>query len=1346
MSTPAKHSTDPEFAPARGANLRRRLRLAALLGLVLVAGFFALPQIVDLSLGQDKIKEYAELSLSQALGRKVTVGGQVRLSSFPWMMLHADDLTVADAPGFGSEPFLSVNRVTVDIRLLPLFSRIIMPGAITLISPTMHLKRDAADRPNWEGLPFFSASAAPMEALVSPENGDAPPKADAPSGWEVVPLPSGIRIQDAMVHYDDRRRGFSGALRHFTLATGRGERFDFHLSFDVTGLDPAVEAQIHAKGTAGFDAERLSLSVADALVEATLAVPGDERFASPEGGEPWRVTLRAAVDCDTAAGSLAVRDLTAAAPDAQLTGNVELTGLMEHFQATASFALRAALSGPMGQATQLAPLAAKTGESVPSAPSVSPDGKKRSFLDFSSRFLPAKPPSPLDDLTLTAQLSASADRISLASVSLHLRDASVTGRADYQFGPRPRLTADLQAVGLNLDRIPWGSGGQGFVLPLSFLTDAYGRITLDARDMTLGGVTLPQAALTAASEKGQFRLYPLSAITPEGILAADVRGEVRGQALDVTAEAEISQTPPNGQKTSSRPVQATTLVLTGTAEAARATGNLQLTAKDPLSVARILGQSEASASAMASPPGLSCKAAFTLTPGLDRIWDRLDFTGLEARLGPDVINGGVTVKNGPEKTVELGLHLETLEPDRLAALWAAMVPAKNGATADGAATNPGQADLPALPDIPALMGRISVGKATISGVEAKNLTVEGQYRQGKAEVTSLGGDLFGGKLSGRMEAGLTPGANRLAINATLAGADSGALTNRFLTGPCTLRLAAEAAGDSVATMLSALSGRVEAEMNRDLKPGRKAEDLPLAKIKAGVDFKAQHNGAPEAGRAFDLNASLTASGPASLREIKADARGVASYGKDAVQIGQGKLSGTATLAMPAEKGERSLGVAFGTEFHLDPGKGAFSARNITLEAGGTKGTGKLDKKGRDEGGRLSGAFDFPDINPRDLLPALGFSAPPHAASDDLRHGSLTFVVAENAVGTEIKGISLHLDDMRATGTVLLRSGLGRPKIELDVTHLDFDRYFPPQHAEQKPAPANQDVPIDLAALRSYDVEARIRFNFLKKGNLVWKNGVTSLSARGGVFSARHEAGEFYGGRFLADLKGDARDVVLKTSLDLQIDGFDAATFLKEWAEGDVLASGGATFVLAFKSNGLTERALRRNISGSARFQVTRGALKIRESGSPPPSSAGTGATGTTGAMGASEHQTGQSVPATTATKPAAEAKFDLLPFSVLSSSYAVREGVAITNDFLIQGKEMRVDGAGYVDLRDESIDLSVSATLESGAKVPATIRGPLEDPKLEIDRSKLFGDMVYRILKGIITMPGKALGKIFNVN
>lgn len=1332
MSTPATPPQDPVLAPA-GTTRLRRVRVAAILGLVVALGIFALPHAVNVALGQERLKGFAELFLSQALGRKVTVEGAVRLSSLPWMSLRAESLLVDDAPGFGPQPFLTVRLVTVDIRILPLFTRTIMPGAITLTSPVLMLKRDAGDRSNWEGLPLFDLPAPadrPSPLLTAPENGGAH-RSEAPPGWEVAPVPSGIRIQDATVAFEDRRRGFSWTLTHLTLATGRGERFDFHLSFDVSGLTPAVQAQIHAKGTAGFDPDRVSLSVDGALVEATLSVPGDERFTPAHGGEPWRMALRATVDCDTASGALAVRDLSATSADAHLEGGAEITGLLADLRATATITLHADAAGALGLATGLSALAGRVDAPEPAPPA--PREGRRSFLDFSSRFLSGQKERPPGDISLEARLSAAPDKISLDALTLRLRQAEISGRADYLPGERPRLTAALAADNLDLDRLPWGAGSQAWVLPTAFLQDALGRVSLDARSLTVAGVTFSRVTLTGASERGQFRVYPVSAATPSGLLTADVRGEVRGQALDITAEADIAAPPAPGGR-ARRPA---TLLLRGTADTAGVTGNLSLAAADPLSPARFLGLASRDAGSEQALPELSLKAVFAMIPGRDRPFERIEIKDMDAHVGPDAITGGVVVHPGPEAALEVALNLDTLDQDRLAALFApAAAPPDPGYAAPPAPASPD-----AVTGLPAITGRIAVGKAALLGLEAKNLTVEGGFRRGVADIGALGGELFGGKLSGKAEASLRPGANRLSANVALAGADAAALTNKALTGPCTLRLAAEGSGDSPQTMLAAVSGRLEAELSRDPRPGRKGEEPAFTRIKAGIDFKGRagkpDNGGGDAARSYDLTASLAAQGPSSLREIKADATAVAAVAQDGVQIGQGKLTGTAGIFLPGEQGGRVLPVTFGSGFSLDSARGAFAARNLTIEAAGSKGSGKIEKKGRDEGGKLSGAFDFPDMNPRDVLPALGFPAPPQAATDDLRHGALSFQLAEAGNGYEFKGLSLTLDDMRATGSVHFRSGFSRPKIDLDISHLDMDRYYPqPPPDPKKPKDAGQDDPIDLAALRACDVEARVRFGWLKKGNIVWKNGQTDFSARGGLYSVRHEAGDFYGGRFSAEARGDARDVVLKASLDLTIDGFDAATLLKEWAEGDVLASGGTTFVLSFKSNGLTERALRRNISGSSRFQVTRGALRIRESGSSPPPAT---------AQAAEPHGV-QTSPAQSTHKPPAEPKYDLLPFSVLSSSYTVREGMAITNDFLIESKDMRVNGTGYVDLRDESIDLTVAATLESGAKIPATIRGPLEDPKLEIDRSKLFGDMVYRILKGIITMPGKALGRIFNVN
>ena len=55
---------------------------------------------------------------------------------------------------------------------------------------------------------------------------------------------------------------------------------------------------------------------------------------------------------------------------------------------------------------------------------------------------------------------------------------------------------------------------------------------------------------------------------------------------------------------------------------------------------------------------------------------------------------------------------------------------------------------------------------------------------------------------------------------------------------------------------------------------------------------------------------------------------------------------------------------------------------------------------------------------------------------------------------------------------------------------------------------------------------------------------------------------------------------------------------------------------------------------------------------------------------------------------------------------------------------MQVHGKGFVDLRNETINLSVLAALPGDREAPATIIGPLENPKLTVDRGKLVGDFM----------------------
>jgi AsmA protein len=452
---------------------------------------------------------------------------------------------------------------------------------------------------------------------------------------------------------------------------------------------------------------------------------------------------------------------------------------------------------------------------------------------------------------------------------------------------------------------------------MPFLKQTGGRIVCNARNLTVGGVPIADVHATAAMENGQIRLFPVSALIPGGTLSADLRGEVRGQALDLTAEAEIADTAPglsgSGKKDDGSAPRASRLILNGTLEATGITGNLALNSPDPLAAARALGLAVKYDAAGQGPPESSIRTAFTLVPDHARAWGRLELKGLHARIGPGEVDGGLTVTNAPVPAVNLDLRLAALDEKIMAAF-------------SGLAGSPGD-DRPRTPRLD-LDGRIAVDKAVLYGVEAKNVSIAGTATQDKIEAASIGADLFGGRLSGRAELALGDQANRLSVNASLAGADAAAMTNKLLAGPCTVTAIAEGEGRTLADLLGALKGRIEAEMNKDPK-AHKAGEAAFSKLKADIGFKGRaprpENGAADPARAFDLTSAVTVSGPETLREVKTDIQAVAAFGQDGVQIGQGKLSGTAGIFVPGEKAGRNLPVTFAAGFSADLGKGAFAA-------------------------------------------------------------------------------------------------------------------------------------------------------------------------------------------------------------------------------------------------------------------------------------------------------------------------------------------------------------------------------------------------------------------------------------
>lgn len=113
--------------------------------LVLVA--IALPFIFD----GEKFRPMAESEAKKALGREVKIG---KLGVSIWNMgAVAEDISVADDPAFGRDPFVTAKEMTIGVEILPfLTSKEVKITAVKLMDPHISLVKNAAGKWNFESL------------------------------------------------------------------------------------------------------------------------------------------------------------------------------------------------------------------------------------------------------------------------------------------------------------------------------------------------------------------------------------------------------------------------------------------------------------------------------------------------------------------------------------------------------------------------------------------------------------------------------------------------------------------------------------------------------------------------------------------------------------------------------------------------------------------------------------------------------------------------------------------------------------------------------------------------------------------------------------------------------------------------------------------------------------------------------------------------------------------------------------------------------------------------------------------------------------------------------------------
>ncbi len=252
---------------------------AAIVGVIVllfVSAAILLPIVID----PNDHKPEIIAQVKERTGRDLRIDGDISLSVFPWIGVEFGKVALSNAAGFDDPVFASTDKVSIRVKLLPLFSKRLEMDTVTIHGLTLNLARDAGGRSNWDDL-----ANSDGEAGDDAGSADRSTSSDSPDGSDASAAAAlaigGLDIKDANLSWNDASSGQHFKIANLSIQTGAisaGEPVDLTLALDVQAGDSDVSRHITVEGTLGYDAGNKSLLVEDLQFEAEdLKITGQFR-------------------------------------------------------------------------------------------------------------------------------------------------------------------------------------------------------------------------------------------------------------------------------------------------------------------------------------------------------------------------------------------------------------------------------------------------------------------------------------------------------------------------------------------------------------------------------------------------------------------------------------------------------------------------------------------------------------------------------------------------------------------------------------------------------------------------------------------------------------------------------------------------------------------------------------------------------------------------------------------------------------------------------------------------------------------------------------------------------------
>ena len=145
--------------------MRKAIKWIGIIGVALVVVLIAALLVIPMFIDVQSYKPEIEKQVTKATGRPFTIGGDLRLSLFPWAGLAFSDLHLGNPPGYKERDFLSIKSFDARVKLIPLLSRNIQIERFVIDTPKVVLEKSKEGRGNWEGIgkPAEGAGSKPSD-------------------------------------------------------------------------------------------------------------------------------------------------------------------------------------------------------------------------------------------------------------------------------------------------------------------------------------------------------------------------------------------------------------------------------------------------------------------------------------------------------------------------------------------------------------------------------------------------------------------------------------------------------------------------------------------------------------------------------------------------------------------------------------------------------------------------------------------------------------------------------------------------------------------------------------------------------------------------------------------------------------------------------------------------------------------------------------------------------------------------------------------------------------------------------------------------------------------------------